>query len=145
VTNVQGCDLPEELYYDVDDNTWVRMDRDGLVTLGVTSYAVSLSGQIISYRPKSVGREIKRGRAAATIESNLWVGPVTSPISGEIAATNPDLVNNPGLINEAPYSYGWIVKLRPLDWEADSDRLVRGAEAVDAFQSKMQSDGFGAC
>lgn len=143
--SIQGCDLPEDLYYDVDGNTWVRLDPGGVVTLGMTAYAVSLSGQIVAYRPKPVGHLVKRGRSAADIESGLWKGPVRTPIAGEMVAANPDLGRNPALINEDPYGYGWIAKLRPLDWNSDHPLLIRGVEAAEAFRHKMASDGFDAC
>ncbi len=30
----RGCDIPEELYYDVEHDVWVRLEEDGQVTLG---------------------------------------------------------------------------------------------------------------
>ena len=42
MANVRGCNLPDDLYYHVDGNVWARIGADGVVTLGMTSYALRL-------------------------------------------------------------------------------------------------------
>ena len=142
---VRGCNVPEDLHYNVEHNIWARRESDGLVTVGMTSYACSLSGQIMAYTPKKVGKEVKKDRSCATVESGKWVGPAKAPVAGEIAAVNEALSSRPGLINEDPYGAGWLVKIRPDDWEADWPDLKTGAEALAAYEAKMDAEGFGGC
>jgi glycine cleavage system H protein len=143
--SVRGCEFPEALSYNVDDNMWARLEQDGTVTVGMTSYAVSLSGQVVAYTPKKVGKEVKKGRSCATVESGKWVGPAKAPVSGEVVAINEDLTKNPGLLNEEPYGAAWLVKIKPADWEGDSKDLIPGADAQALFEEKMEADGFGGC
>lgn len=142
---VRGCNIPEDLLYNVDNNVWVRKEADGNVTVGLTSYACSLAGQIVSYTPKKVGKSVKAGKSCATVESGKWVGPAKTPIGGDIVETNDKVAANPGLINEDPYGEGWLVKLSPEDWDGDSASLKTGADALAAFEAKMEADGFGGC
>ncbi|HKK05539.1 MAG TPA: glycine cleavage system protein GcvH [Gammaproteobacteria bacterium] len=142
---VRGCNIPEDLYYNVENNVWARREDDGTVTIGMTSYACSLAGQIVSYTPKKVGKDVKQDKSCATVESGKWVGPVKAPVSGEVTATNEAVAGNPGLINEDPYGDGWLVKMKPNDWDGESSALVTAGDALSAFESKMEADGFGGC
>ncbi|OBS10176.1 glycine cleavage system protein GcvH [Acidihalobacter prosperus] len=142
---VRGCNIPEDLMYSVDNNVWVRQESDGSATVGLTSYACSLAGQIVSYTPKKVGKDVKKDKSCATVESGKWVGPAKAPVAGEVIAINDAVSAQPGLINEDPYGEGWLVKIKPADWSGDSADLTTGADALAAFEAKMEADGFGGC
>ena len=142
---VRGCNIPEDLLYNVDNNVWVRKEGDGSVTVGLTSYACSLAGQIVSYTPKKVGKGVKADKSCATVESGKWVGPAKTPVGGDVAAINDKVAANPGLINEDPYGEGWLVKLTPENFDGDAASLKTGADALAAFEAKMEADGFGGC
>ena len=142
---VRGCNTPEDLMYNVENNVWVRRESDGTATIGLTAYACSLAGQIVSYTPKKVGKAVKKDKSCATVESGKWVGPAKSPVAGEITETNDKVSGNPGLINEDPYGEGWLVKIKPENWDGDSGELKTGGDALSAFESKMEADGFGGC
>jgi glycine cleavage system H protein len=142
---VRGCNIPEDLMYSIDNNVWVRQESDGTATVGLTSYAGSLAGQIVSYTPKKVGKEVKKDKSCATVESGKWVGPAKTPVTGEIVAINDAVAAKPGLINEDPYGEGWLVKIKASDWDGESGDLKTGADALAAFEAKMDADGFGGC
>ncbi len=142
---VRGCDIPEDLLYNIESNVWVRKEADGTATVGLTSYACSLAGQIVSYTPKKVGKSVKQDKSCATVESGKWVGPAKTPVGGEVVATNDAVTAKPGLINEDPYGEGWLVRIKPDDWDGESADLKTGGDALAAFESKMDADGFGGC
>jgi glycine cleavage system H protein len=142
---VRGCNLPEDLYYHIENNIWARREPDGSFTVGLTAYASSLAGQIVSFTPKKVGKDVKKDKSCATVESGKWVGPVKSPASGIIEAVNDAVQAKPGLINEDPYGQGWLVRVRPDNWDADSADLKTGPDALTAFEAKMAAEGFGGC
>lgn len=145
MATVRGCNIPDDLFYNVDNNVWARREGDGTITIGMTSYACSLAGEIVSYTPKKVGKEIEQNKSVTTVESGKWVGPVKAPVMGEILATNPDVAAKPGTINADPYGSGWLVKMKPANWDADCGTLVTGAAVAAAFEAKMNADGFGGC
>lgn len=145
MATVRGCSFPDGLFYNVEDNVWARHEADGSVTVGMTSYGCSLSGEIVAFTPRKVGREVEQGKSVATVESGKWVGPVKAPVGGEITAVNEALHANPGLINADPYGEGWLVRLRPSAWELESDSLVTGPEMAAAFEAKMEAEGFAGC
>ncbi|MGA7799957.1 MAG: glycine cleavage system protein GcvH [Gammaproteobacteria bacterium] len=142
---VRGCNIPEDLFYNVDNNVWARPESDGTVTIGLTSYACSLAGTIVSYTPKKVGKDVKKDKSCATVESGKWVGPAKTPVAGEVVATNEAVAAKPGLINEDPYGEGWLVKIKAADWSGESGELKTGADALSALEAKMEAEGFGGC
>jgi glycine cleavage system H protein len=142
---VRGCSIPEDLLYNIDSNVWARREADGTVTVGLTSYACSLAGEIVAYTPKKVGKRVEKDKSCATVESGKWVGPVKAPVGGEVVAVNDAVAARPGIINKDPYTQGWIVKLKPVNWDADAAALKTGADALAAFEAKMQADGFKGC
>jgi glycine cleavage system H protein len=142
---VRGCNMPEELFYDIENNVWARRENDGTVTVGLTAYACSLAGQIVSFTPKKAGKDVKKNKSCATVESGKWVGPVKAPAAGDVTAVNDAVQSNPGLINEDPYDRGWLVRIQPTEWDADAADLKTGADALAAFEAKMNAEGFGGC
>lgn len=143
--SVRGCNVPDDLFYDVDSNIWARLESDGTITIGMTSYGCSLAGNIVAFTAKKPGREVKRGRSCGTVESGKWVGPIKAPVAGEIVAVNEAGVANPALINKSPYGEGWLLRLQPEDWQRQRNALTTGAEALAQFERKMDADGFGGC
>lgn len=142
---VRGCEIPEDLYYNVENNVWARKEDDGSVTIGMTAFAAALAGDLVAYTPKKTGKSIKKEKSAATVESGKWVGPVKTPVAGEVTATNDQVANDPSLVNRDPYGDGWLAKLDPNDWDGDTADLVTGQDALDAFEKKMDADGFDGC
>ena len=118
MANVRGCNLPDDLLYDVDNHIWFQELPDGNVRLGMTTVATAMAGQLVAFTPKKVGRKVDPGKTCATVESGKWVGPAKSAAGGEVAAVNDELVNKPSLANEDPYGAGWMVILKPENWAA---------------------------
>lgn len=145
MATVKGCNIPDDLYYDVENNVWVRREGDGTLTIGMTTYAAALAGQILTCTPKKVGRSVEQNKSAATVESGKWVGPVRAPVAGEVVAVNSALASAPGTINTDPYGSGWMIRLKPANWDSESERLVTGPAAATAFEAKMNAEGFAGC
>jgi glycine cleavage system H protein len=140
MTAVLGCDIPEELYYFVEKHVWARREEE-LVVVGLTDVAQHLAKGIISVTTKRVGRTLAKGKSVGTVESGKWVGPVPAPVGGEIESVNEALSADPGLLNRDPYGEGWIARLRPDDWDADSADLVTGEDGVAAYQAFLEQEG----
>ena len=140
MATLNGCNIPEELYYVVEKHVWARPDGDEVV-VGLTDVAQNMAKTIISVTAKGAGKPIKRGKSVATVESGKWVGPVPSPVEGQVVAINAALVANPGLLNSDPYGEGWIARLAPENWDADAAELVTGSDGVAQYQAFLDSQG----
>lgn len=140
MTTVNGCNIPDDLYYLVDKHVWARPEADAVV-VGLTDVAQNLAKGIISVTTKRAGKSLAKGKSIGTVESSKWVGPVPAPVSGEIVEVNDALTSDPGLLNRDPYGLGWIAKLRADDWSADSADLVTGSAGVDAYRAFLDAQG----
>ena len=138
MATVRGCTILEDRYYWVEKHVWARPEEDGMVTIGITDVAQNMAKGIVNATPKDAGRTVQKGKSAGTLESGKWVGPVTSPVTGEIAAVNETMKAKPSLINSDPYGEGWFVRVKPTDWEGESAALVTGDAAVAAYQKFME-------
>ncbi len=141
MARVNNCELPDDLYYLIDKHVWVRVSGDGPVTVGIDDVARHLAGTIVAVTPKKAGRAVPKGQSVATIESSKWVGPVPAPVSGEIVEVNETVRKTPRLVNEDPYGAGWLVRLRPSAWEADSAELVSGSAGLAAYRAFLEREG----
>jgi glycine cleavage system H protein len=142
---VRGCNLPDDLLYDVENNMWYRENPDGTVTGGLTAVASAMAGQIVAFTPRKAGRPVQAGKSCATVESGKWVGPAKIAFDAELVETNDALVANPRLANSDPYGAGWFVKVRPKDWGAAKAALIPGSAVAAPYEAKMQADGFAGC
>ncbi|WP_199178537.1 glycine cleavage system protein H [Acidimangrovimonas sediminis] len=141
---VRGCNLPDDLLYDVDNNLWYRDEGDGTFTVGMTMIATGMAGQLVAFTAKKAGKTIKAGKSCATVESGKWVGPAKLGFDAEIVATNDTLVANPSLANSDTYGEGWMVKVKPED-PAATAALTRGTDVAGPYEAKMDADAFAGC
>ena len=135
----RGCAFPDDLFYDVEKDVWVRFENDGTVTCGMTDPAQTRGGKLIHVQFRTIGKQFARGRAVATIESGKWVGPFPTPLSGELIATNQAAFARDVLIaNRDPYDAGWFVKIRPTNLDAERGLLVDSEIAFIQYQKKIE-------
>ncbi len=137
----RACEIPEDLYYDVERDVWVRQEPDGTVTLGMTDPAQARCGKLVNITFKEVGRTLRRGQSAAIIESAKWVGPFPTPLTGVIVAVNEDFRRDILLANRDPYGRGWLVRLQPTQWETERAFLMDGQAAFEAYRRKLDELG----
>lgn len=138
---LNNCNLPEDLYYLLDKHVWVRPEGNGPVTVGIDDVAQNLAGPIVSCTPKKPGRSLPKGQSVATIESSKWVGPVPAPVGGEIVEVNEAVRQSPGLLNSDPYGVGWLVRLKPSNWDADKADLVTGSAGLERYRALLEAQG----
>jgi glycine cleavage system H protein len=104
------------------DHVWVGVE-DRHVILGITNYIQGALGSVISVELPDVGDKLEEGEIFAEIESVSTVHELVSPISGTVLAVNPLLEDHATIINEDPYSEGWLIEVRLKD-ESELDSLM---------------------
>ncbi len=137
--------MPDDLSYHIDFNVWVRELDDGLVEIGFTDIAQTMAGSVIHCMPKKLGKVVKKGKSLATVESGKWVGPVKSPFTGEIVAVNEAAKADATILNRSPYKEGWIVRIKPDNFEEDKAGLASGDDAIAQFSEYMSEKELEEC
>lgn len=100
--------IPENLKY-TRSHEWTR-DEDGLVTVGLSDFAQDALGDIVFVNLPAVGDPVSAGETFADVESVKAVADVYSPVTGTVEAVNEELLDNPALVNEAPYD-AWLIRV----------------------------------
>ena len=104
---------PSDVRY-TREHEWARLDN-GLVTVGITSYATEQLGDVVFVELPAVGKTFDASKPFGVVEAVKTVSDLYSPISGEVVEVNEALGGNPALVNQQPYGEGWMIKLKPRD------------------------------
>jgi len=112
---------PADLLYS-KEHEWVKMDGD-TATIGITDYAQNALGDIVYVELPKVGAQILQFGNVGVVESVKAVSDLFSPVGGEVVEVNPELDNDPALVNREPFEGGWMFKLK-LDDGAQTSGLL---------------------
>ena len=126
--------IPAELKYS-KSHEWVRRERDGSVTVGITDHAQDLLGDMVFVELPEPGKELQAGQECAVVESVKAASDVYCPISGEVVAVNEAISDSPELVNKEPYGEGWMMRIKPAS-AADMEALMD----ADAYQALIDSE-----
>ena len=117
------------------EHEWVRVEND-LGTVGITDYAQDQLGDIVYLDLPSPGTRVKKLDKLGEIESVKAVSDLYSPVGGEVAEVNQEIMDRPELVNQSPYDEGWLVRLRLAD-PAEVDKLLT-AEQYDELVAQAR-------
>ncbi len=115
-------EYPEDLRYTAE-HEWVRSGEDGIVRVGITSFAQDALGDVVYVSLPSVGDELTAGDACGEIESTKSVSDLYCPLDGEVVSVNDALDDTPELVNSDPYGDGWLFELKVADAAAVEELL----------------------
>jgi len=118
--------IPDDFYY-ASTHEWIKVDENGVATVGISDHAQEALGDIVFVELPEPGTEIEARAEVAVVESVKAASDIYSPVNGEITEVNEALIDNPQLVNTAPYDDGWIYRMTIND-ERDLDELLN-AEA----------------
>jgi glycine cleavage system H protein len=116
-----------ELRFTVD-HEWLRLERDGLVTVGITPYAQQALGDVVFVQVPELGT-FGAGDEVAVLESVKAASNIGMPLDGEVVEVNATLESSPELVNEDSLGEGWFFRFKPADAEAIHHLLDQDAYA----------------
>lgn len=124
--------------YHPTDHTWAKREGD-LVRIGMDDLGQETTGDMAHLSLRALGDAVRHGDQLGSLEAQKFVGPLRSPVCGEIVAVNEALGAEPRLINTDPYGEGWVVLLRPEPHGlADLEALLSGDAAVAWFEAEIE-------
>ncbi|HEV7862748.1 MAG TPA: glycine cleavage system protein H [Acidimicrobiia bacterium] len=132
ITEVAGFGVALDRAYDPAGHFWVSMMGSERARIGMDALGVETSGTIAQLAFLPIGENLKRGEAFGSLEAAKFVGPLTSPLSGTVTATNDAVVVDPALVERDPYGDGWLVELTLAD-PGELGELISGVEAIPAW------------
>jgi glycine cleavage system H protein len=105
--------IPAELKY-TKEHEWVRVEGNTAI-IGITAFAQGELGDIVYVEVDTLDEEVTQDQVFGTVEAVKTVSDLFSPLSGTVIELNPELADNPELVNSDPYGAGWMIKLEIKD------------------------------
>ena len=120
-------DTPKDLLYTEDHEYVKATDDESVVVIGITDYAQGELGDVVFVELPQAGTSFGKHDVFGTVEAVKAVSELYSPLSGEVVEVNARLDKEPALVNTAPYTDGWMIKLR-LKNPGEKDELLGPSE-----------------
>jgi glycine cleavage system H protein len=119
---------PQHLYY-TTGHQWLRFEEAYAFT-GITDFAQkALAGVLIVTIPY-LNKIVVQGSYLGTIETEQAEMDLFMPVTGTIAAINPEIFSAPGSVNNDCY-HTWLVQIEAA--QTDQKNLLLNAEAYEAY------------
>ncbi|MEM9002864.1 MAG: glycine cleavage system protein GcvH [Cyanobacteria bacterium P01_F01_bin.86] len=129
-----SLEYPDELMYQ-DTHEYVRVDEEeGVVTVGISAFAIDQLGDIVFLELPEVGDSVEKGETFGTVESVKAVEDLKSPATGSILERNDPLVDAPEQLADDPYGDGWLIKIK-------ADDLTELDDAMSSAEYRNQIEG----
>jgi len=123
--------LPDDIRY-AESHEWAKTEGDN-VKVGISDYAQDQLGDIVFVEMPEVGETFDKGAEFGTVESVKAVSELYMPVGGEIVAVNSALEDAPELINNTPYSDGWMIEVK-----ADDPAELEALMTQDAYLTSLK-------
>lgn len=118
-----------------ETHEWALDNGDGTITMGISNQAQKFLGDVVFVDLPEIGDEIEVGETFSLVESVKAASDLYAPVTGEVVEINEELEGSPELINESPYSAGWIVKIKLVD-AAELDDLLSSEDYLAANEDE---------
>ncbi len=113
--------VPTDRRY-AETHEWCK-SSDGVVEVGITQYAADQLTDITFVGLPAVGEQVQAGQPFGEIESVKSAGDMYAPVSGEVAAVNDAVVEDPGSVNTDPFAAAWMVRIKASE-PSEMDNLM---------------------
>lgn len=111
--NVRGFRLQSDYYYH-PKHLWVAPydGEEGEARVGIDDFSARLIGRVDRASVPAVGVAVKENSVCFLLHSGQRTVRLVSPANGVIKAVNPKVAADPSVLNDDPYSEGWIFSMR---------------------------------
>ncbi|NBT59308.1 glycine cleavage system protein GcvH [bacterium] len=125
--------VPSGLNY-TKEHEWVLME-DNIATIGITDFAQESLGDVTYIQLPKEGETISKNDPFGVVESVKAVSDLYAPVSGRVIEVNQPLLDAPELVNQDPYTDGWMLKVEVKD-PSDVEDLMEPKEYKDYIEEK---------
>jgi glycine cleavage system H lipoate-binding protein len=109
-------------------HTWARLEKDGLVTVGIDDFAHKLVGPATVDLP-ALGARVAQGEPALALCDEGCSVPMLSPLDGTVVAVNPAAKGDAAALAD-PYGAGWLFKVKATRLTASFRQLLAPPQAL---------------
>ena len=116
----------------------MEKDESGKVTVGMDELGLDSLGELAYLTLPGAGTPVEMGKAMGSMEAAKMTGELYAPVSGIVIEKNDAVLQNPLLVNEEPYDKGWLVKIKPTNWEEESVSMVTGDKLAPWIEAEIE-------
>lgn len=102
--------IPAELKYS-KTHEWIRIEGDEAL-IGITHFAQEQLGDLTFVDLPGVGDTLDVEQEMGSVESVKAASELYAPVAGEVIAVNDALASAPELVNQSPYTEGWMLRVK---------------------------------
>ncbi len=132
----QTVNIPKGLLYD-KTHTWAFMNRSGKVEVGINDFLQNVTGAPSRIEMKKPGEKVKKGEHLLTIVQEGKRLNIYSPVTGVISENNKSLIDNPALVNRAPYKEGWVYQIEPSNWFRETQFMLMADQSANWLKKEI--------
>ena len=137
-------------------HAWVRIEESepGIVKVGMDDFARKMAGPMGIRNNPTVGSVIRQGEKGWSLQDGEKSVDMLSPVSGEVTEINTAMLaelekdsHKNGAMGSDPYDKGWILKVKPKNFDRERKGLLSGTLArkwmegeVEQLRSKMSRE-----
>lgn len=133
---LQSYDIPDDLLY-TKEHEWAK-EVGPSVRVGITDYAAKTLNDVVYVAPSKINDKVVQFKSMGTVESIKAVSELYSPLSGTVTRVNTELDSHPELVNKSPYSKGWLVEVKALDFASDRRRLLDAKQYAALLETLLK-------
>lgn len=123
--------LPSDLHY-TKDHEWLRLEKDGIATIGITDHAQAALGDVTFVDLPKVGATFAEHAVFGTVESVKAASDLYCPVAGTIVGVNTELNGSPDLVNREPYAGAWMIRIK-----LDNPSAVQSMLTADQYKQLL--------
>ncbi len=129
--------IPQGLFY-CKNHTWTHLEKSGTARVGLDDLLLHITGVVKFRNFRKPGETILKGELLAEIDQNGKTLSLLSPISGTVLNTNTLLIESPEIVNDDPYGKGWVYKLKPTNWVAETSDYYLAGDATSWSELELE-------
>lgn len=126
---------PDDVKYH-KEHAWVKVSGNK-ATVGISFYAQETLGDIVYVDAPELDSQTEAGTELTQIESTKATSSVISPVSGTVVEVNEELVDSPEVINEDPYTKGWVAVIEMED-ASELNNLMDSADYEKYLEEEVK-------
>ena len=114
------------LYY-TEEHEWLKVEENKAY-IGITDYAQHALGSIVYVEVPEVDEEFAKGEVFGVVESVKAASDIYIPLGGTVVEANEEVVDDPSLLNNAPYD-NWLICV-----ELENEDELEGLMSADTYE-----------
>jgi glycine cleavage system H protein len=122
-----------------ESHEWVDIAEEGgqkIATIGISDFAIEQLNDLVYMELPEVGKSVGAGEEFGEVESVKAVSPLYSPVGGEVIEIHEELPDSLDRLNDDPFDFGWIIKIK-----IDDESALESLRDYAAYQKQCAESG----